>query len=89
VPAAPLKPLICLPPLHFQVIIKYYRCLGSNVKEIDDTPVPESESEWDLDAMFDTIAIQIRQLKIRIAKLEARKNWQGHQDENDDPEWYA
>ena len=103
-PAAPLKPLICLPPLHFQVIIKYYRCLGSNVKEIDDTDLPESESEWDLDAMFDSIAYQIRWLNKRIASLEKRERRVTHeltlrianletqrspQDENDDPEWFS
>ena len=61
-------------------------CLSdSNMKEIDDTPLHENESEWDLDAMFDSIAIQIRQLTLRIANLEAQRT---PQDENDDPEWY-
>ena len=73
------------------------------MKEIDDTPVPENESE-DLTVMIvdaikhlgdeckaafkDRDAV-IRGLEVRLANLEARKNWRSHQEENDDPEWYA
>lgn len=55
------------------------------MKEIDDTPPPTSESEWDFDAMFDAIRIRMRQLELRIANLETQRT---PQDENDDPEWY-
>ena len=37
------------------------------MKEVDDTPVPESESEWDFDAMFDTRSIRMKQLEQRIS----------------------
>lgn len=43
----------------------------SNMKEIDDTPLHKNESEWDLDAMFDSIAIQIRQLTEVLAAISA------------------
>jgi len=82
------------------------------MKEVDDTPVPESESEdltkmivdalkhlGDeckysalgrlLEAAFKDRDEVIRALTVRLANLETRKNWQGHPDENDDPEWYA
>ena len=56
------------------------------MKEIDDTPLPETESEWDLDAMFDSIAIQIRQLTLIIANLETQRT--ANESNQDDPEWY-
>lgn len=96
-PAAPLKPLNGLPPLHFEVNINYYDCLGSNMKEIDDTPLPESESE-DLQRVIDEeyyevimghldiIKERIDELLIRIANLETQRT---PQDENDDPEWFS
>ena len=76
------------------------------MKEVDDTPLPESESETRRETdelLFECIkhlgeevkeALAdrdevIRALMVRVANLETRKNWQGHQDENDDPEWYA
>ena len=92
-PAAPLKPLICLPPLHFEVIIKYYRCSGSNMKEIDDTPVPESESEVMVEVDFADLLnkvaglmFEIDRLKLRIANLETQRT---PEMENDDPEWFS
>ena len=81
-PAAPLKPLNVLPSLHFEVIIKYYRCSGSNMKEIDDTDLPESESEWNFEAMYR----RIRRLELRIANLETQRT---PEMENDDPEWFS
>jgi len=56
------------------------------MKETDDTPLPETESEWDFDAMFDAISIRLRQLELRIANLETRRT---PEMENDDPEWYS
>jgi len=55
------------------------------MKEVDDTPVGENESEWDFDAMFDAISIRMRQLERRIANLEAQRP---PQTTNPDPEWY-
>jgi len=69
------------------------------VKEIDDTPVNENESE-DLNELI-VAAIKhlgdeckaafkdrdevIRALTLRVANLETQRT---PQDENDDPEWY-
>ena len=33
--------------MHFEVNINYYERLGSHMKEIDDTDLPQSESEYD------------------------------------------
>ena len=73
------------------------------MKEVDDTPVPESESvtrrEMDellfecikklsdevLEAFEDRDKV-IRELKLRVANLEARKP---PQDTNPDPEWFS
>ena len=62
------------------------------MKEIDDTPLPENESEptiqdlieWQ-QAINDKVAKKLRELAIRIANLETQRT---PQDENDDPEWY-
>ena len=62
------------------------------MRKIDDTTVPESESELTLDVWFevmDRLEARIEALELRLANLETRKNWQSHQEENDDPEWYA
>jgi len=70
------------------------------MKEIDETPVPESESEDDGEAIkrviaanavyaleqLDELKEKIDQLLIRIANLETQRT---PQDENDDPEWYS
>ena len=93
-PAAPLKPLNVLFPLHIQVIIKYYRCLGSNVKEIDETPVPESESELSIQEEISLLRLFIdddldnwmKKIELRVANLETQRT---PQDENDDPEWFS
>ena len=84
-PAAPLKPLNGLLPLHFEVNINYYRCSGSNVKEIDDTPLPESESEA-LKRVIANLGTQINELELRIANLETQRT---PEMENDDPEWFS
>jgi len=62
------------------------------VKEIDETPLPENESEPEMLSPFaaiqrrcDRIAIGILALEKRIANLETQRT---PQDENDDPEWY-
>lgn len=55
------------------------------MKEIDDTPLPKSESEPDLIAWMDEIEERIDQLLVRIANLETQRT---PQDENRDPEWY-
>tara|TARA_Y100000310_G_C20011803_1_gene503280 strand:- start:292 stop:492 length:201 start_codon:yes stop_codon:yes gene_type:complete len=66
------------------------------MKEVDDTPVPESESVavdmLILDTWFALWLEEIRleerlaDLEKRVANLEARKP---PQDTNPDPEWYA
>ena len=59
------------------------------MKEVDDTPVTESESELTLDVWFevmDRLEARIEALELRLANLEARKP---PQDTNPDPEWYA
>ena len=69
------------------------------MKEIDDTPVPESESVAITTLFLRLAALEKRvanlanrerrvthELTLRIANLEARKP---PQDTNPDPEWYA
>jgi len=63
------------------------------MKEVDDTPLPESESEVMVEVDFADLLHQvtglifeIERLKLRVANLEARKP---PQDTNPDPEWYA
>ena len=59
------------------------------MKDVDDTPVPESESEDPLAEIrrrIETWNAQIREMEKRVANLEARKP---PQDTNPDPEWYA
>ena len=65
------------------------------MKEIDDTPVPENESEWDFDAMFDAISIRMKQLNERLEALEAkvadlhyRRRVSRQQAVDQDPEWF-
>ena len=65
------------------------------MKEVDDTPVPESESEcpewfqvWLIKFQCRVIAqleSRIAKLNGQVANLEARKP---PQDTNPDPEWY-
>jgi len=62
------------------------------VKEIDDTPLPENESEpemWEVFAAIKETMLTYRHrilaLEKRIANLETQRT---PQDENDDPEWY-
>tara|TARA_R100000750_G_C2286858_1_gene73387 strand:- start:113 stop:292 length:180 start_codon:yes stop_codon:yes gene_type:complete len=59
------------------------------MKEIDDTPLPESESEEYYEVIMghlDIIKERIDELLIRIANLETQRT---PQDENDDPEWFS
>ena len=70
------------------------------MKEIDETPLPENESE-DLNelivaaikhlgdeckAAFEDRDERIRELTLRVAHLETQRT---PQDENDDPEWFS
>ena len=62
------------------------------MKKIDDTPVPEDESEpemWEVFAAIKETMLTYRHkilaLEKRIANLETQRT---PQDENDDPEWY-
>ena len=59
------------------------------MKEVDDTPVDESESEVELILKWSTyreIIERLDALEKQVANLEARKP---PQDTNPDPEWYA
>jgi len=71
------------------------------VKEIDETPLPENESEPDLETICALLYPQVAAfmemethrllksldgLEKRIANLETQRT---PQDENDDPEWYS
>jgi hypothetical protein len=66
------------------------------MKEIDDTPVPESESEDPIGVIdqhtrliweaLDGLSERIEVLAVRIANLETRRTLQA--DPNDDEEWY-
>jgi len=68
------------------------------MKEVDDTPLTEDESEVDRMTSNATYALlrlygerideageRIDRLLVRIANLETQRT---PQDENDDPEWY-
>ena len=59
------------------------------MKEVDDTPVDESESEVELILKWSTyreIIERLDALEKQVANLDARKP---PQDTNPDPEWYA
>jgi len=64
------------------------------MKEVDDTPVGESDESDDavyrwltnLEARIVELEKQIDSFHLRIANLEARKP---PQDTNPDPEWYS
>jgi len=63
------------------------------MKEIDDTPVPESKSEVMVEVDFADLLNQvaglmfeIERLNLRVANLEARRLLQA--DPNDDEEWF-
>jgi len=65
------------------------------VKEIDETDPSESESEWDFQAMFDAIRIQMARLSQRLASLEVevadlhhRRRVSRQQAVDQDPEWH-
>ena len=58
------------------------------VKEIDDTPLPETESEVERILKWSTyreIIERLDEIEKRVANLETQRT---PQDENDDPEWY-
>jgi hypothetical protein len=56
------------------------------VKEVDDTPLPESESvDIDIELEIERLDERIDELLLRIANLETQRT---PQDENDDPEWF-
>jgi len=67
------------------------------MKEIDDTPVPENESEcpccsckYDWEALFaawNRDRDDLRALELRIANLEVQRV--ANESNQDDPEWYA
>jgi len=63
------------------------------MKEIDDTPVPENESEVMVEVDFADLLHQvtglifeIEQLKVRIAELETQRV--ANEYNTDDPEWH-
>ena len=64
------------------------------MKEVDDTPVPESESEDPLEAIWEILQhLEWNKLKERLEKLEnqvANLEVQRVANENnqDDPEWF-
>jgi hypothetical protein len=63
------------------------------MKEIDDTPLHENESEDPIEAIWEILQhIEWNKLKERLEKLELRianlETQRTPQDENDDPEWY-
>tara|TARA_Y100000310_G_scaffold199366_1_gene199354 strand:+ start:407 stop:574 length:168 start_codon:yes stop_codon:yes gene_type:complete len=55
------------------------------MKEVDDTPVPKSESVTDLLDQLVELEEKMDELVKRVANLEARKP---PQDTNPDPEWF-
>ena len=66
---------------------------GSNMKEIDDTPLHENESEDPIEAIWEILEhLEWNKLKERLEKLELRianlETQRTPQDENDDAEWY-
>ena len=64
----------------------------SNMKEIDDTPLDENESEEDLEVRFGLLEALLVSLEHEFAALHQRvtnlETQRTPQDENDDPEWY-
>ena len=70
--------------------------VSHNMKEIDDTPLPESESVDPIGMIdkyvsklwqaLDLMNERMEEMNMRIAKLESRRILQA--DPNDDEEWY-
>jgi len=65
------------------------------MKEIDDTPVTENESEPTLEMVIDAVASHIARLEERIGNLEVevadlhhRRRVSRQQANDQDPEWY-
>jgi len=89
-PEAPLRPLSHLSSIHFQVNIKYGRRLGSiSMKEIDDTPLPKTESEapeWFLMWIATYFSERLNSIERRIAELETQRV--ANESNQDDPDWY-
>ncbi len=63
------------------------------MRDVDDTPVGESESELSLQEEIALLRLFIdddldnwmKKIELRVANLETQRT---PQDENDDPEWY-
>ena len=56
------------------------------MKEVDDTPVPESESVTDLLDQIVELEEKMDELVKRIANLEAQRV--ANENNQDDPEWF-
>jgi len=59
------------------------------MKEVDDTPVPESESEDRMDLIYDRVhrlLERIQEIEKRVANLETQRV--ANENNQDDPEWY-
>ena len=56
------------------------------MKEIDDTPPPQSESELTIDQVMVSLVEMINELTLRVARLETQRT---PEMENDDPEWFS
>lgn len=65
------------------------------MEDFDTTTPEKTESERlaetvaALDRLLAEALQRLNRLEVEVADLQSRKNWQGHQEENDDPEWYA
>ena len=65
------------------------------MKEIDDTPVPESESELSViellqwqDAVLSVLKRKVEALEVEVADLHHRRRVSRQQAVDQDPEWY-
>ena len=88
--AEPLKPQVAIlltALLISNSVVAGYR--GEKMKEVDDTPVPESESEDRMDLIYDRVhrlLERIQEIEKRVANLETQRV--ANENNQDDPEWY-
>lgn len=72
---------------YITTFIGRYRFGSTEMKEIDDTPVPETESEVPIEVRVGLLEALVASLELEMARLV--HDLQRPTVENDDPEWFS